>query len=139
METFNEKQIKMQRELDIMLAKIANTMERFAGDILLTREEIIDNLLSYGSIDCFCHATHFDTERRFGWYYGKYPSALECAIQTLGVDFVVGIKYDRESGRLTAAVTLVNEKRKSLVDDLVSRIRQQNVFVTTGKYEAKKD
>lgn len=134
METQLQLQIQMEKTLDIILSGVCNHMEHYHGDVLLTRAEIVDNLLCYGKIECFCHRNHFDTERRFKDYYLNYSSPLDFANKTLGVDYVLAIKYDRETGRLTTEVKYNHPKGDGIndrADAVVEVIRRNNVFCLT--------
>lgn len=134
METQLQLQIQMERTLDIILSGVCNQMVAYQGDVLLTRGEIIDNLLCYGKIECFCHRTHFDTERRFKDYYCNYSSALDYAEKTLGVDYILALKYDRETGRLTTEVRYNHPKDDGIndrADAVIDVIRRNNVFCLT--------
>jgi hypothetical protein len=143
METFNEKQIKMERTLDLVLAQSANYMKQFAGDVLLTRSTIIDKLLCWGNVDCFCHRMHFDSEERFKGYYGRYVSAAEMAIKELGEDFILRFRYDREKGTMAVTIVIITDSEDDLpsINELAERVKNLGIETTVEIYKdpVKKD
>lgn len=61
-----------KRQLNHFLHVLASFyMDKYQGDILLSHQDIVDDLTAYKEVECYVHKDHFDTENRFEWTDGS--------------------------------------------------------------------